>query len=75
MAHTLKSIRAYRELSRKQVVEAVTEKGFQLTENQLYNFENFRSTPDVIVAKALADVYGCKLDDISFLRPDDTINA
>lgn len=66
MLRSLKGARIDAKLTREQVIELLLEKGVVISKNTLANYENGRTIPDVIVAKALVALYGCSVDDIRF---------
>lgn len=69
MAVSLEAMRVNRKMKRGQVVDALNAKGIAITENQLYNFEKHRTSPDVLTAAALIELYECNFEDIDFSMP------
>lgn len=67
MAVTLKAARVNRNYTRPDVISLLEEKGVKLSVNTLASYENNRTRPDIVVAKALADIYEMSVDDIIFL--------
>jgi transcriptional regulator with XRE-family HTH domain len=69
MAISLKAARVNAKLSRPAVIKKLEEKaGIKITVNTLANYENSTGTyPNIIVAQALASIYGMSVDDIIFL--------
>lgn len=70
MAVSMKAMRVNVCMTRKSAAELIG-----ITEDQLYNFESGRTSPDVVIAYKMAQVYGCHIDDIDFLRSEDTKKA
>lgn len=66
MAIHLKAARVDSNLTRREVVEALREMGFKITENTLANYELYKTIPDIATAQALATVYKRGVDDIIF---------
>lgn len=68
MALSLKAARVNANLSRPKVVERLeVEYGLKINVNTLANYENKASQPNIVIAKALASIYGLTVDDIIFL--------
>lgn len=68
MGFSLKALRVNAELSRPVVVERLeAEKGVKISVNTLRSYENKKTQPDIITAKALASFYKVSVDDIIFL--------
>jgi transcriptional regulator with XRE-family HTH domain len=68
MAFTLKAARVNANLSRPKVVERLkAEYSIEITRNTLASYENKVTQPSVVIAKALASIYGMSIDDINFL--------
>lgn len=67
MAVTLKAARVNKGYTRPDVIIRLGEKGIEISVNTLASYENKRTQPDIVVAKALADIYGMSVDDIIFL--------
>lgn len=63
MAISLEAARVNAKFSRKQVVEILN-----IHPNTLSNYENYITKPDIEVAKKLASLYGCGLDDIKWTK-------
>lgn len=66
MAITLKAARINKNYSRNEVIRLLQEKGLKLTSNTLASYENNKSTPNIIIGKALAEIYGIAVNDIIF---------
>ena len=66
MPRSLKGARIDAKLTREQVIVLLADKGVDISKNTLANYENGKTIPDVIVAKALVALYGCSIDDIRF---------
>lgn len=62
MKITLKAARVNRGLTQQEVAKAVKK-----SKNTIVNYENGKSIPDVEMGKALAELYGCSVDDLIFL--------
>lgn len=67
MSISLKALRVNANLSRLDVLKRLKEeKGIELAENTLANYENKTSQPKIDTAKALASLYGVSVDEIKF---------
>jgi len=68
MGISLKALRVNKELSRPELIERLkAEKGLELTVGTLANYENKKTSPDIVTAQALASFYGVAVDEIIFL--------
>ncbi len=65
MAMSIKAARVNSRLTQAEVCKRLKEKGFATAESTLISWEAERTFPSVIVFKALCDIYGCSMDDIS----------
>lgn len=67
MAITLKAARVNADMTRPEVIEHLIGKfGIKISINTLSNYENKQSQPGVLIAKALASIYGVSVNDITF---------
>ena len=66
MAISLLAARTDVKMTRQEVVDKLAENGVEISVNTLANYEQGRTVPNVVVAKALAEVYGRSVDDIRF---------
>lgn len=65
MAIRLKAARINAQMTREEVREAMLKRGFKTAITTLMSWEAERTFPTAIEFKALCDIYGCELKDIS----------
>lgn len=63
MAITLKAARVNAGLTQKEAAEKL-----QINKNTLANYENYRSTPSIEMAKNIAVLYGCDVNHLIFFK-------
>ena len=64
MKITLKAARVNAGLTQEEVAKKVKK-----SKNTIVNYESGKRSPDMVTGKALAELYGCSVDDLIFL-PD-----
>lgn len=62
MKITLKAARVNAGLTQDEVAKKVKK-----SKNTIVNYESGKSSPDVVTGKALAELFGCSVDDLIFL--------
>ena len=62
MKITLKAARVNAGLTQEEVAKKVKK-----SKNTIVNYENGKSSPDMATGQALAELYGCSVDDLIFL--------
>ena len=65
MKLTLKAARVNRGLTQAEVARKVRK-----SKNTIVNYESGKRSPDMVTGKALAELYGCSVDDLIFLPTD-----
>lgn len=65
MAIKLKAARINAEMTRDEVREAMMARGFKTAISTLASWEADRTFPSVFEFKALCDIYGCEMRDIT----------
>ena len=65
MKITLKAARVNKGLTQQEVAKAMKK-----SKNTIVNYESGKSVPDIETGKALANLYGCSVDDLIFLPND-----
>lgn len=65
MAITLKAARVNKNLTQAQAAELLG-----ISKDSLWNYENYRSYPDVRIVKKMEEVYGISYDNLIFLPND-----
>lgn len=65
MAITLKAARINAGLTQAQVCEILKERGLNTAKSTLVSWESEATFPTAIVFRALAEIYGCTMNDIS----------
>ena len=65
MKITLKAARVNKGLTQQEVAKAMKK-----SKNTIVNYESGKSVPDIETGKALANLYGCTVDDLIFLPND-----
>lgn len=65
MKITLKAARVNAGLTQEEVARKVKK-----SKNTIVNYENGKSSPDMVTGQALAKLYGCSVDDLIFLPND-----
>ena len=65
MKITLKAARVNAGLTQAEVAKTVKK-----SKNTIVNYESGKRSPDMVTGKALAELYGCSVDDLIFLPYD-----
>ena len=70
MAIHLRAARVNAGFTQEEVVQELRRRGFKISKNTLISYEQYRTKPDIELAKALAALYGVTVDDIIFFPED-----
>ena len=61
MAMTMRAARVNAGLKQSEAAKALN-----ISKNTLSNYENSKTVPDIEMAKQMAEIYGCSVNDIKF---------
>ena len=70
MKITLKAARVNAGLTQAEVAKTVKK-----SKNTIVNYESGKRSPDMVTGKALAELYGCSVDDLIFLPNNCTLST